>query len=228
MIGEEIKKTVFRDTVTLYHSMPEHSVARQLIRFVKRHAGRSILDLGCATGNYSVALKNAGYDVKGADVNPAYVQKAKERGVDAVLIEGTVPLPDQCVETVICFEVIEHVPDITLLLREAKRLARKNVILTTPNSEHVELLMQQGLLYEHFAELDHKNFFTRDTLEAELKKHFTNVTVVKGDGINPFALFGTSVIRLIGKVLTRLHLLRPHFHFRLFAVCTLDGTTSQT
>jgi SAM-dependent methyltransferase len=221
MIGEEIKRHVFRDTVTLYHTMPEDAVARQLIAFVKKHAGPSILDLGCATGNYSVVLKNAGYTVQGADVNPAYVKRAKERGVDAVHIDGTVPLPDKCVDTVICFEVIEHVPDIEGLLREAKRLARKNVILTTPNSEHVEELMRQGLLYEHFAELDHKNFFTRETLEIELKKHFANVAVVKGDGINPFALFGFLPIRFAGKVLTKLGIIRPKYHFRLFAVCSV-------
>lgn len=221
MIGEEIKQHVFRDTVTLYHTMPEDAVARQLIAFVKKHAGPSILDLGCATGNYSVVLMNAGYTVRGADVNPAYVKRAKERGVDAVLIDGTVPLPDKCVDTVICFEVIEHVPDIEGLLREAKRLARKNVILTTPNSEHVEELMRQGLLYEHFAELDHKNFFTRQTLLNELQKHFRHASVVKGDGINPFALFGFAPVRFAGKVLTKLGIIRPKYHFRLFAVCSV-------
>jgi SAM-dependent methyltransferase len=222
MIGEEIRSHVFRDTVTLYHSMPEDAVAKQLIAFVKKHAGPSILDLGCATGNYSVVLKDAGYSVRGADVNPAYVQRARERGIDAVVIDGSVPLPDKCVDTVICFEVIEHVPDIDALLKEAKRLARKNVLLTTPNSEHVQELMRQGLLYEHFAELDHKNFFTKDSLSLALKKHFSHVAVRKGDGINPFALFAFAPVRLAGKVLTKLGIIRPKYHFRLFAVCTAE------
>jgi 2-polyprenyl-3-methyl-5-hydroxy-6-metoxy-1,4-benzoquinol methylase len=221
MIGEEIRKHVFRDTVTWYHTMPENAVAPQLVKFVKKHAGSSILDLGCATGNYSVVLKDAGYVVQGADVNPAYVKRAKERGIDAVLIDGTVPLPDKSVDTVICFEVIEHVSDIDNLLQEAKRLTRKNVILTTPNSEYVEELMPHGLLYEHFAELDHKNFFTQRTLLQVLQKHFHHATVVKGDGINPFALFGFSPIRYTGKVLTKLGVIRPRYHFRLFAVCTV-------
>lgn len=60
--------------------MPEEAVTKQLIAFVKKHGGVSILDLGCATGNYSVVLKNTGNDIKGAAVNPKYVRRARERG----------------------------------------------------------------------------------------------------------------------------------------------------
>lgn len=220
MIGEEIRASVFRDTTTLYHSMPENAVAKQLIAFTRKYAGKKILDMGCATGNYSVVLKNMGYDVKGADVNPAYVHRARERGIDAVQIDNGVPFPDKSFDTVICFEVIEHVPDLKPLLSEAKRLAAKNILFTTPNSEFVDELARQGLLYEHFAELDHKNFFTENTLTGVLSEYFSHVSVKKGDGISPLALFGTSWIRFVGKALTKLGIIRPKYHFRLFAVCT--------
>lgn len=220
MIGNEIKESVFRDTAVLYHSMPEDAVARQIIRFTRRHAGQTVLDLGCATGNYSVVLQRLGYTMTGADVNPSYVQRAKERGIEAVLItDGKVPLPDKCVDTVVCFEVLEHVPNPSLLLSEAARLARKNVLFTTPNSEHVMDLQREGLLFEHFAELDHKNFFTERTFRELLQPYFTRVTVKKGDGINPLALIGFRPLRLAGKALTKLGILRPRYHFRLFAVC---------
>lgn len=219
MIGEEIRKIVFRDTKTLYHTMPEDAVAKQLISFVKKHAGQTILDLGCATGNYSVLLNQEGFSIKGADINPSYVKRTQERGIDAVVINGTVPFPDKSFDTVICFEVIEHVENVEALLREAKRLAKKNVLLTTPNSANVTDLIRQGLLYEHFAELDHKNFFTKESLEELLQKHFFRVEVRKGDGINPFALFGFWPIKMFGKVLTKLGLIRPQYHFRLFALC---------
>ena len=220
MIGEEIRASVFRDTTTLYHSMPEDAVAKQLIAFTKKHAGQRILDMGCATGNYSVILKTMGYDVKGADVNPAYVKRARERGIETVQIDNGIPFPDKSFDTVICYEVIEHVPDLKPLFTEAKRLAAKNILFTTPNSEFVDELARQGLLYEHFAELDHKNFFTERTLTEVLRQYFTGVSVKKGDGISPLALIGSSWIRFIGKVLTKLGIIRPKYHFRLFAVCT--------
>ena len=219
MIGEEIRAAVFRDTTTLYHTMPEDAVAKQLIAFTKKHAGHRILDMGCATGNYSVVLKKMGYDVKGADVNPAYVKRARERGIETVQIDNGIPFPDKSFDTVICFEVIEHVPDLKPLITEAKRLAAKNILFTTPNSEFVDELARHGLLYEHFAELDHKNFFTAATLTQVLKGYFPSVKVMKGDGINPLALIGFAPIRLMGKILTKLGIIRPRYHFRLFAVC---------
>ncbi len=199
--------------------MPEDAVAKQLISFTTKYAGKRILDMGCATGNYSVVLKKMGYDVKGADVNPAYVARARERGIDAVQIVDGIPFPDGSFDTVICFEVIEHVPDLKPLFTEAKRLAAKNILFTTPNSEFVDELARQGLLYEHFAELDHKNFFTSVTLTVALKEYFPSVKVMKGDGINPLALIGFAPVRLLGKILTKLGIIRPRYHFRLFAVC---------
>lgn len=221
MIGSEIRATVFRDTTTYYHTMPENVISKPLMRFVSKYAGKSILDLGCATGNYSVALKKNGYEVKGADVNSSYVEIANKRGIETVLINNSVPFQDKSFDTVICFEVIEHVTNLDTLLHEAKRLARKNVLITTPNSEKVEDLIQTGLLFEHFAELDHKNFFTQKSLSDILQKYFTTVRVEKGDGINPFALFKLSTIRLFGKVLTKMRIIRPKYHFRLFAVCDI-------
>jgi 2-polyprenyl-3-methyl-5-hydroxy-6-metoxy-1,4-benzoquinol methylase len=219
MIGEDIRKSVFRDTKTFYDRVPIDQVARQLIVFARKHAGKEILDLGCAVGNYSRRLAALGYRVKGADINPEYIRIARERGVDAYLVEGgALPFPDRSFDSVVLFEVLEHLPDPDGVLREAKRVARKNVILTTPNSERTADLQRAGLLYEHFADLDHRNFFTPATLEALLEKHFRKVRVRQGDGINPLALLPWKPLRVLGAGLTHLGLLKPRFYFRLFAV----------
>ncbi|MBF8247533.1 MAG: hypothetical protein HW374_333 [Bacteroidetes bacterium] len=162
MIGDEIRNSVFRDTKSFYRQFPADVVARPLINFTKRHAGKEILDLGCATGNYCHRLAKLGYSVKGADVNAEYVATARERGVDAVLIEDAVPFPDRSFDTVLVFEVLEHLADPEPVIKEAKRLSRHNVLFTTPNSGGVERLQREGLLFEHFADLDHKNFFTEE------------------------------------------------------------------
>ena len=94
MIGDEIRTHVFRDTTSFYERFPPDLVSDELIDFAKRHAGKKILDLGCATGNYSLRLSSLGYDVAGVDVNPRYVEIARARGVDAHLSEGVLPFPD--------------------------------------------------------------------------------------------------------------------------------------
>jgi len=218
MIGDEIRNSVFRDTKSFYRQFPADVVARPLIAFTKKHAGNEILDLGCATGNYCRHLASLGYTVKGADINAEYVATARERGVDAVLIGTEVPFPDRSFDTVLVYEVLEHLDDPDSVIREAKRLSRHNVLFTTPNSGGVELLQREGLLFEHFADFDHKNFFTEESLGRLLRPHFARVKIIKGEGINPLALVGARPLRFLGKALTRAGLVPVQHHFRLYAV----------
>ncbi len=223
MIGSEIKKSVFRDTTTFYNNAPQEVVvARQLARFVRRYAGKSILDYGCAIGNYCLYFQQLGYTTTGVDINLQYVNDARKRGVNALHLNGPAPFPDKSFDTVIIFEVLEHLDHPEIVLRDAKRLARKNILITTPNSERVEELRREGLLFEHFADLDHKNFFTPETMQNLLSQHFTKVKVQKGNGINPFALSSLKMLRLLGKALSYYGILRPYFHYRLFAVCGVE------
>ncbi len=218
MIGQNIRTRVFRDTASLYLEYPAHIVAPSLIRFVRRYAGTRILDLGCATGNYCLHLSGLGYAMSGADVNAEYVRIAAARGVDARLIEGPVPFPDKSFDTVLLFEVLEHLADPLPVLAEARRLARTNVLLTTPHSGDIDLLRAQGLLYEHFADLDHRNFFTSESLQELLAEGFPHARVWRGNGMNPLALFPFAPLRTLGKVLGRLRIIPPAFYFRLYAV----------
>jgi SAM-dependent methyltransferase len=218
MIGREIRDGVFRDTRNLYTNYPPGIVSRPHIRFVQKYAGRSILDLGCATGNYCLHLASLGYTMVGADVNPDYVRIARERGVDARVIAGHVPLDDASCDSVLLSEVLEHVEHPEPLLAEARRIARRNVLITTPHCGDITRLQHQGLVYEHFADLDHKNFFTVESLEDLLRATFPRVRVWKGDSMNPLALFPGAPFRFLGKVLGRLHVIPPPFYFRLYAV----------
>ena len=218
MIGNEIRQQIFRDTKNFYLHFPVDAVAPQLIEFAKEHAGQAVLDLGCATGNYCTHLSRLGYAVKGADVNAEYVALACQRGVDACVFENTVPFPDDSFDTVLLFEVLEHLHHPEEAIAEAKRLARKNVLFTVPNSADVEMLRQTGLIYEHFADLDHRNYFTMESLRGLLQPHFARVQVTQGDPINPLGLSHSKLMRRIGSRFMRMGILKPRFFFRLYAV----------
>lgn len=69
MIGDDIRARVFRDTKQLYIDYPAHIVAPPLIRFARTYAVPRILNLGCATGNSCLHLKEHGYTVSRADVS---------------------------------------------------------------------------------------------------------------------------------------------------------------
>ncbi|HSG94518.1 MAG TPA: class I SAM-dependent methyltransferase, partial [Afifellaceae bacterium] len=50
--------------------------------------GERILDLGCGDGVLTVKLIESGADVVGADASEDFIQAARERGIDARLIDG--------------------------------------------------------------------------------------------------------------------------------------------
>lgn len=221
MIGQEIRDQVFRDTRSVYLKLPEGNTAPSLLRFARKYGGKRVLDFGCATGDYCVRLAQAGFSVSGIDIHPEYIQRARERGVDAHLITDRAPFADKSFDTVLVFEVLEHVEEPGPLLQEVRRLTRGNVLITVPHSGNVDRLRGQGLLYEHFGDLDHKNFFTETSLRSLLKEHFPRVKVWKGNALNPFALIPVSPIRSLGRALARSGIVPLGFHFRLYAVASV-------
>ena len=51
-------------------------------------AGERILDLGCGTGELTLALQQRGCEVVGVDLSPEMVAAAREKGVDARVMDG--------------------------------------------------------------------------------------------------------------------------------------------
>jgi SAM-dependent methyltransferase len=203
---------------------PLAGVSGSILEFLKARAGRTVLDLGCGTGGYAATLQAAGFQVTAIDSNPAHVAAAARLGVRALEAHGGLPLPDNCVDTVVLIEVLEHVPDegIPAFLREIRRVARTNVLLTVPDCGDVSTLQPAGVTCEHFLADDHVQFFTSETLRHLLETTFPRVDISHGDPIFPHLLL-PPIIRRPLTGLYRLGLLRPSLFTRLFAEARLDG-----
>jgi len=85
--------------------------------------------------------------------------------------------PDDSFDTILLFEVLEHVNDPYMVLKESKRVARKNILITVPNCAQFNELRDSGLTYEHMLEKDHVNFFTKLNLENLISKEFKSFKV---------------------------------------------------
>jgi len=97
-----------------------------------------LLDIGCGAGAFSSRFLSAGYTVHGLDLTEGQVQRARERGVQAVQHElGSGPFPhaDASFDVAFAGEVIEHLVDTSFFLSEIHRVLKPGgcVILTTPN-----------------------------------------------------------------------------------------------
>jgi SAM-dependent methyltransferase len=105
--------------------------ARVVRKLVARYAtpGAPILDAGCGTG---LNLRYLPEGSVGIDINPRNVALCKQRLPDHVVIEGDVehlPFADGSFGTVLCTEVIEHIPDPAAALAEYRRVLKPGGVL---------------------------------------------------------------------------------------------------
>jgi len=239
------KEKIYIDTKTqfLQFAEIEQGIFSPFISFCQQHAGKRILDFGCATGGYCLELKKLGFECVGVDINEEYIKIAQQKGVEAHIIKDRLPFNDNSFDTVIMFELLEHVQYPDRILKEAKRVGKKNILITVPNCEGFEKLGSYGLTYNHFLAMDHINFFTKKDLENLLSNHFDNFEIteeepiiIEGQPISPI-LFGSSgffgnilvvpVRKLIallwrsGILKTKTGIFRTKYYVRLHALITL-------
>jgi ubiquinone/menaquinone biosynthesis C-methylase UbiE len=93
----------------------------------------NVLDVGCNSG-YIASFVPGNCRVYGVDVSEQLVAIAKKRLVEAHNAPAeALPFPDKAMDVVILGEIIEHVHDAALVLREAARVARRLVVGSTPH-----------------------------------------------------------------------------------------------
>ena len=100
-------------------------------RMVARYAtlGAPILDAGCGTG---LNLRHLPKGSTGVDINPRNIELLRKRLPDHTVVEGDVealPFADGSFGTVLCTEVIEHIPDPTTALAEYRRVLQPGGVL---------------------------------------------------------------------------------------------------
>lgn len=213
-----------RDTRAWYRDAdPMEQVDYALVDFVQQHAGPQLLDLGCGLGGYSKVLAERGFDVRAFDVVPEYVERARELGVAAELYDGErLPLADGSVDTAILLEVIEHLEDPARLLGEARRVARRGVLVTTPNC--TQSFGRVPIEFSHMLDVDHRQFFTVDSLEALLGEVFSDFSVEQALPLDAkiAALVLPRPLRVLHRWLDRSGRLRYRYFFRLRARCSAE------
>lgn len=97
--------------------------------------GSQVFDAGCGTGQWSVALALAGYQVRGIDISPGMVAAARDRAIAHALGEDSASFqvggldaleyPDASFDAIVCRLVLDFVPGPGLALAEFRRILRR-------------------------------------------------------------------------------------------------------
>ncbi len=88
---------------------------------------RSVLELGCGTGQLASRLLERGFDVTAIDLSPANVAATRGRGVDAHVADfASLPFPDDTFEAGFAMNSLLHVPsaELSAVLTEIARVLR--------------------------------------------------------------------------------------------------------
>ncbi|KKP51212.1 MAG: Methyltransferase type 11 [candidate division WS6 bacterium GW2011_GWD1_35_594] len=165
-----ISDGVLKGMGTIYSH--DHYRARFVLDSVP--VGSYLLDVGCNGGTLAIPLKTERKCyVKAIDIQPVLVEKAKKRGIYAEVgtAEDLSRFDDNSFDVVICCEVLEHLFDASIAVKEAHRVLRSGglYIITVPHP----LSTNRGLGDYH-----HK-VFTLDELKELIGARFGSITAVE-------------------------------------------------
>ena len=192
---------------------------------LKKHAVGKCLDIGFGSGVYTKYLKALGHRVVGIDNEPEFVRQAKKIYPDIEFINGSIyklPFKENEFDTVILFDVLEHV-DEKVALKEIARVG-KRAIITVPH-QNQKILLQYGLAHAHNMDKTHLRNYTVKSLKNILL--VTGWRPVKVKPVLPISLSGIlvtnlsrgkSVLKLILKIILKPFLPEPSIFSTVFAL----------
>lgn len=165
----------------LYDSVKKYALY-QKFRLISKYKKRgSILDVGCATGEFLHHFKNRGWKTLG--IEPA--EQPRKFAIDNYSLkvkseESITVLKDESFDVITMWHVLEHVPELNQRMKEIRRLLKPDglLLIALPN-----YLSWDGQHYKNFwAGYDvprHLYHFTPDTISLLLEKfHFSVFKII--------------------------------------------------
>ena len=148
--------------------------ARRRLKRLRRYvASGRLLDVGCATGFFLDEARSLGWKVEGVDISAFGVKYARERFSLEVhhgeLID--LPLPEDTMDLVTMWDVIEHVPDPAACIQRAAQLLRPGgyLSLATPDVSSLPARLTGKRWVGYKLSTEHVSYFSRRTLTMLLE-----------------------------------------------------------
>jgi SAM-dependent methyltransferase len=138
-------------------------------RISRRAPARSVLDVGCGSGEFLEAAVAEGWRAVGVEPLPDASQVARERGLD--VRTGTTDDIDETFDAVTAFHVLEHMPDGPDFLRALARCAKPGgvVYVESPNWDS-RLRALTGERWMHLRPGEHLVHNTPATLRLAMER----------------------------------------------------------
>lgn len=184
-IGPHYKELFASQTVyhraDIYGSGPPNSAVHPEVVELAKRLPAPILDFGCGRGALISQLRPLGIDAYGIEVAAEAMRAAIPPDLaDRIkFYDGSFPSPfdDGEFNSVICSEVLEHIPDYQGAIRDIARIAKHSAVFTVPDSSTIPVTFRHGVVAWHLLEGTHVNFFNQASLTSQLLPYFRKVQV---------------------------------------------------
>ncbi len=154
----------------------------QRLKMILKYAGEPLLDAGCSTGEYVKYLRQRGYQAYGMDLLtcPEW-EPVREYFKTGDL--KRMPYSSGEFDTVTVFEVLEHTRNPEKILQEVRRVVRRRIILSVPDTELYPVFREAGLTFNHWVDRTHIQFFNQESLKEILYHNGFKIKLIQR--INP-------------------------------------------
>lgn len=151
---------------------------RHLVNLIASKNVDSILDVGCGEGFTLNRLKEKGIGKKleGVEYLQAAIDLGKKSYPDILIKKGTIyelPYKDNSFDLVLCTEVLEHLKEPEVALKELIRVSKKYLVVSVPNEPFFMLAqLVRGKNWSRFGnDIEHINHWTMFGFPKFVKKN---------------------------------------------------------
>jgi len=153
-----------------------------------------LLDIGCNDCQITRFLPKKQFQYIGADLSRQALRKGK--GCQRILADAcNLPLRDEFVDVISCFEIIEHTQEPHALIREIARTLKPEgkLLISTPNQKSMFIKIQNAAHLPRFHDWryveTHYQTFMPQKLDSLLKKHgFRIIKKIRSIAFPPFKI----------------------------------------
>jgi 2-polyprenyl-3-methyl-5-hydroxy-6-metoxy-1,4-benzoquinol methylase len=200
---------IFSDSKYFQLANDEYRIVQEkLLLCLKGVSGKTILDVGCNGGAFTIECAKAvgARHVYGIEIDEKLAVSARSLGIDVALVDASKPFPhtDNFFDVIIANQILEHVLDTDTMLNECFRVLKNGgtLVLSSPNlgslvqrvliatgrqptTLHVSEVQVGNFLYGIATKKEHVHAFTLKALEDLLKYHKFIIEKSCGSGFYP-------------------------------------------
>lgn len=170
------------------------------LNYIEKYAtGKTLLDIGCAQGWYAKKAKDKGFKVLAVDIE----NFIKVEGINfQTITPGQIyPQINKHFDTVLLFDVLEHIENEEEALSDLSKLCMQRVIISVPNTDDKNL-PNYNLTLVNRKDRTHRRFYTKENLRQKLEKHGFKIIKITYEGAVLPGILGEFVRpRFLGRIL---------------------------